>query len=185
MTSRIAFLGLCLALAAPLASAPARAGDVSMVSTGHGVLATVSGELVLADIEKLEAIADTGQLNGIVLAGPGGQLWAGYRIGLAARRLAIPTYVPRGVRCVSACAMAWLGGVPRSVQSGAAIGFHHPFDITTRKLVPISVQDVAYLAAVGIPPAALGFMFAHDADSLGWLTPDVAKRYGIQLSELP
>jgi hypothetical protein len=48
-----------------------------------------------------------------------------------------------------------------------------------------SDDNLAYPAEIGIPKAALDFIFARGADDLEWLTLDVARKYGIQVMVIP
>lgn len=85
-----------------------------------------------------------GQDLALTLSSPGGQLLAGLELGRAIRALGLPTHVGRRVTavarrpeggvdvrelveeasCLSACAYAFLGGVVREVEPGAAFGLH-------------------------------------------------------------
>src|SRR5262249_25941120 len=50
--------------------------------------------------------------------------WTGIKLGLAIRKYKFSTAVSDGVRCLSSCAIAWLGGVERYMGPKALIGFH-------------------------------------------------------------
>ena len=56
----------------------------------------------------------------------GGSIVAGIKIGEAIRIKGFSTLVEEG--CASACALAWLGGIPRYATAQARIGFHAAYN---------------------------------------------------------
>lgn len=103
----------------------------------------LSGEIVLQDAAKLSEILSGlskkrgyvgGSLATIELEGPGGSLSAGIQIGYLLREHEVETYVRAGKVCMSACALAFIGGTTgfatggkapaRFLDPGARLGFH-------------------------------------------------------------
>jgi hypothetical protein len=62
------------------------------------------------------------KIREVVLAGPGGRIGAGAEIGRMIRNRRLATRVDTA--CASACTIAFLGGVDRSIAPSAKLGFH-------------------------------------------------------------
>lgn len=60
----------------------------------------------------------------LLLHSPGGNLGGGLKLGMRIRSLGLNTSIPDGMRCMSACAYAFLGGNRREVRQGGLIGVH-------------------------------------------------------------
>ncbi len=58
----------------------------------------------------------------VVLSGPGGRVGVGFAINNMIRKRRLTTRVDRG--CASACTIAFLGGVNRSISAHGKLGFH-------------------------------------------------------------
>ena len=119
----LAAFALMALVAAP---APARAAaiEVTKAADGQSVI-TVSGEIARGDDERFATIAGATPDDATVyFSSPGGNLLAGLRIGSAIRMRAWGTAVADQGLCGSACGLAWLGGVRRSVGQRALVGFH-------------------------------------------------------------
>jgi len=68
------------------------------------------------------ALEQNPKIREVVLAGPGGRMGAGFAISRMIRNRRLATRVDTG--CASACTIAFLGGVDRSIAPGAKLGFH-------------------------------------------------------------
>ena len=68
------------------------------------------------------ALEQNPKIREVVLAGPGGRMGAGFEIGRLIRGRRLATRVETA--CASACTIAFLGGVDRSISTGAKLGFH-------------------------------------------------------------
>lgn len=91
---------------------------------GHRVL-LAKGAIGTDEHRKLEsAIAKAGRIDEIWFYSPGGSSAAGMEMGRVIKRRGLATRVPRGAVCFSACSMAFLGGVLRSVDPGGFYGVH-------------------------------------------------------------
>ncbi len=66
----------------------------------------------------------TPDITTIILRSNGGYLSEGVAIGRIIRARGLATLVPRGARCLSACAEAFLGGVQREIRG--VVAFHVP-----------------------------------------------------------
>jgi hypothetical protein len=61
-------------------------------------------------------------IRDVVLSGPGGRVGVGFAINNMIRKRRLATRVESG--CASACTIAFLGGVDRSISPGGRLGFH-------------------------------------------------------------
>ena len=118
-----------LLLSAALISAP-KASALEFTVSPEGVV-TASGHIVPGDADaikklitlefeqKYRLVRDLVTLN---LNSPGGSLIGGIRLGYALRELAVHTNVGLDQSCLSACALAFLGGDVRTVEG--RLGVH-------------------------------------------------------------
>jgi hypothetical protein len=60
----------------------------------------------------------------VQLYSPGGSLYEGIKIGILIRNRGLSTRVPDGMRCVSACNFAFMGGVVRNVDPSGSFEVH-------------------------------------------------------------
>jgi hypothetical protein len=129
------FFFLTVALLTACTSFPAVSAKITVTpqASDRPMLVSVEGELVASDGD--EFIAKTALLKTlgaiVVLDSAGGSLVAGLQIGEAIRQKKFSTTVAAGTRCASACALAWLAGVPRSIGAEGRIGFHAAYDSDT------------------------------------------------------
>ena len=135
----------------------------------------------------------------IELNSDGGSYLEGIELALTLRRLGVGTIVRTGDRCFSSCAIAFLGGssglkdptpveeadplpnqLPdRSLEKGAALGFHAPYLVVTNGEYNAEMVQTAYRAAVlgiarlvevadqlYVTPAELPKLLAPDRDEV-------------------
>lgn len=120
------------------------------------------------------AALDRGDAAKILFDSPGGNLGAGIRLGRMIREKGYETmigtrvsfdaqeYPPRGGKCLSACAYAFAGGVTRSLNDTAQLGFHQfrlgaNSDVSDAQLTEaiegaqaVSAQLISYLVEMGV-----------------------------------
>ncbi|MAU96333.1 MAG: hypothetical protein CMP81_10665 [Fulvimarina sp.] len=123
---------LFAALMLGLLPAPAVAMDFRV--EGETIHAT--GEIRKGDADRFTTIVApriTGPLFTVTFDSPGGNLLEGMRLGEAIHTAYAGTLVERGKACLSACAIAFLGGkafgsyahqVRREIELGARLGYH-------------------------------------------------------------
>lgn len=75
-----------------------------------------------SDTAVLQALDAHPGLRSVVLSGPGGRMGVGYAINRMIRQRRLATRVETG--CASACTIAFLGGVDRSISAAGRLGFH-------------------------------------------------------------
>ncbi|WP_234050945.1 MULTISPECIES: hypothetical protein [unclassified Xanthobacter] len=138
----------------------------------------------------------------IYLNSPGGNLHEGMALGRAFHELGVRTVIEgNGAGCLSACALAFLGGrdgsgAPwRAKSSSSELGFHSfrsrfPADRTysandmaaLEQRTQRTVLDVAdYLRAIGTDLDFLRIMFRASADEMNFVSNDEALRIGIKV----
>jgi ATP-dependent protease ClpP protease subunit len=148
-------------------------------------LVSISGQVNKGDDETFrEKVRDLRSAI-VFMAGPGGLLTAAISIGLTIRKKGFETAIIDGATCVSACALAWLGGSPRRMGEGASIGFHRPRNRKTKE--PTARGDAlveAYANELKLPHAALTLLISADRGSMTWMTETQASAYGVHYSEL-
>lgn len=76
------------------------------------------------DSARLEAILRRRNFAEVLLVSGGGNLDEGVKVGEVLRRYGAAVRVPSGQRCVSACTVAFLGGVIRTVDADASYEVH-------------------------------------------------------------
>ena len=182
-----AWMTLLGAFAAP-------ASEAAEFQTHRGAdlnILVVTGEIMPQDDERFLAEVERATLDGehalVVLASDGGALGAGMHMGLVIREAGLPTFVPEGERCASACALAWLAGEPRMTTARSEIGFHQPYDDSTGAMVAsIEANAVVghYIATIGMGPEIVSFAVSAPPDGMAWLTPAVAGSIGLDITEI-
>jgi hypothetical protein len=122
------------------------------------------------------------RIRRITYFSPGGSLAAGLAFGLFARGLGLATSVPDNAYCVSACALAWSGGIKRSVGKDARIGYHQVFvEKGKRKIpdIPVTKEVAGILLNWGIPNHILDGLVTSGPDEVFWLTNDDYDAMGV------
>lgn len=181
---------LVLAMTLPaLRPATATAAEIALAPAGASCAITLAGRIEAGDAARLEAAIaeaktrvppflsaspDTQQRRRICLDSPGGALAEGVAIAELLRRQVFGTLVPRGASCLSACAVAFMGGtayddptVPpfpdRVLHPTARLGFHAPsLDVPKGRYGP---ADVAQGYATALASMAL---LLRDLDRLAF-----------------
>jgi len=160
------------------------------VATPKGAVVVAEGQIKAGESRRLkaqvqQAIAAPGGIYEIWLNSPGGDSEEGQAMGRVIRGLGVPTRIRSGMFCVSACSVAFLGGVFRTVEAGGAYTVHmfsnfsayesHQALQSTVKDLQSLEQDSAqyaaeryqYLLEMGISPqvAKHGFSVRNQAAS--------------------
>ncbi|MBX3529494.1 MAG: hypothetical protein KF849_02735 [Rhizobiaceae bacterium] len=169
-----------------------RAGTVS---DGWSDLTRIelSGKIRRGDVQKLASLIEEDDSAIVFLNSTGGD----YREGLALARLIkerkVRTTLAPGVNCLSACAIAFLGGsaygeegsepFARSIDITSRLAFHAPFiEVETGTLTPQSVErayDHAIRTVTDFVRAAADF--GIDADvAADMMTPQREKLYQVE-----
>jgi hypothetical protein len=148
---------------------------------------TVSGTIKAGDEQRFLAAATNYAKGAVLLKSDGGNLFAGLQIGETIRLRGFSTGVAPGLRCASACALAWLGGTSRYMSSSSLVGFHAAWVLEDGKKQQTGVGNAlvgAYLTKLGLPLSAVVYATQSGPDEITWLNPDDAKKAGIEVAIL-
>lgn len=170
-----------LLVLAALFAVPARAADISFDGIRNDspkeVRFRLRGEIAQGDVQRLDAALvasgfsysqDPWRRIVVSLDSPGGSYHEGLDLALAFRKRGLATVVHSGDQCMSACAIAFLGGTAlpkdpeqardkdplpdqlpdRSLEPRAVLGYHAPYLALTGERYDASVVADAYRSAV-------------------------------------
>ncbi len=154
------------------------------MGSGDIYLITLQGEFEYSDIEQFQTKTSTTSKAIVMLGSNGGNLAAGIQIGTAIRLKGFSTYVPDGVDCASACALAWLGGAKRLMGKTARIGFHAASVDKDGVREQTSIGNAligAYLNRIGLSDNAIVYITQPSPDEIRWLTKADAEKIGIEV----
>jgi hypothetical protein len=148
---------------------------------------TVEGKLDFGDEKKFIDTALRASRAVVLFNSVGGNTYAGIEIGKAIRLKGFGTFVPNEFVCASACALAWLGGIPRMMSEGSHVGFHATYVTEDGELAvsaPGNAAVGAYLAQLGLPQSAIFYMSEAQPSDMQWLTFSDARRIGLEVETL-
>ena len=98
-------------------------GDLKVEVSDDGQTLTVTGAYSVHSEEMVRRALDRDRsIREVVLQGPGGRVSVGLQLFRMFRERKLATRVDRG--CASACTLAFLGGVQRTVSPSGRLGFH-------------------------------------------------------------
>jgi hypothetical protein len=98
-------------------------GDLALSVSPDGITLHIDGTYGMGSGQAVRrALEQNPKIREVVLSGPGGRMGAGFEISRMIRSRRLATRVDTG--CASACTIAFLGGVDRSLAPGAKLGFH-------------------------------------------------------------
>jgi hypothetical protein len=179
------FFFLAIALLTACTSFPAVAAKISVTlqASGRPTLVTVEGVLTASDGDQFIVKTAPLQTAIVILDSDGGSLVAGLQIGEAIRQKKFSTTVATGRRCASACALAWLAGVPRFIGADGKIGFHAAYHSDSGRETGVGNALVgAYLTRLGLSYAAVVYITEAAPHEMTWLSITDAVSRGIQVS---
>lgn len=147
----------------------------------------INGAIEKGDAEKfLELTKRAPVLMVIVqLNSPGGELTSGIAIGEQIKARGYSTFVKSGEVCASACALAWLAGDFRYMQTDSRIGFHAASIQRGRQNVESGEANAlvgAYLGSLGLNSEAIRYITHPSPAEVQWLTLKDAMKLGINVS---
>jgi hypothetical protein len=192
MIARVALILLLL-------TASAQAVDIKVVSPG---VVTVSGRLNKGDSFKFFDAVEKMQNATVYFESIGGNAFAGIGIGEIIHERGFHTAVLNYHMCVSACAIAWLGGRERFTGLGSIVGFHTPYikertkeRITYGRTTIWGVNTVrseqgasmvrGYVTGMlGLSGDAALYVTKADPIKVNILTPEDGRRYGIAFTRM-
>jgi hypothetical protein len=167
-----------------------KAAEINIIpDSGDGVsIVSVEGEILKGDEERFENAALSINRAIVLFNSPGGSTIAGIGIGKTIRLRGFSTGVMDDHICASACGLAWLGGTKRMMFPKSKVGFHASYieygDIKLESGVGNALVG-AYLNQVGLTSSAIFELTIEGPNSMKWITPEVATRYGIDTVFIP
>ncbi|KZY32651.1 hypothetical protein A3731_27080 [Roseovarius sp. HI0049] len=196
------FLGISiLNLWATLACSEARIevveSDCPEFICGSGVSVYIDGKLDGSEAERLEALVADGTVtrySTIYLNSPGGSLFGGMDLGRMIRKYGFSTGVAKrddtgepvdgGAVCMSACSLAFLGGVFRYFQDDDLFGVHRfysdePLENEGEIAQVASAAIINFLDEMDVAPAFFVEMTKAGAQSMRMLDLSQMLRLGI------
>jgi hypothetical protein len=180
------FVMACVVAAwAQMVGARTQAATIT-IDSGSPPVVMIDGIFELADADDFLFKTRSFAKAAVIFRSDGGSIVAAIRIGEAIRMKGFVTYVPEHLRCASACALAWLGGVERVMGPGAQIGFHAAYDLASGREAGLGNALVgAYLSRIGLSYAVVMYITQAPPDQMTWLTVADAVRIGIDVVEYP
>jgi hypothetical protein len=185
-------LGLVMALLSSPATADLR---YEHQTTSDGVtLVIVSGVFEQGDDLQAFALAvDRLRPKAVMFDSPGGQPQKAMELGRLIRTLGLSTYQPSGPECLSACALAFLGGVERYADPGA-IGVHKTYFEEGAPLDPaeavsaiqeLTADTLEYLSEMRVGPGLLELSMRYESTDVRYLSGSEMAELGVTTSEGP
>jgi hypothetical protein len=177
------------------AAASAQAADIKVVAPG---VVTVSGRLNKGDSIKFFVAIEKMQNATVYFESIGGNASAGIGIGEIIHERGFHTAVLNYRICVSACAIAWLGGTKRFTGLGSIVGFHTPYiKVRTKESITYGTTTIwgvntvrsergasmvrGYVTGMlGLGGDAALYVTKADPIKVNILTPEDGQKYGIQ-----
>jgi hypothetical protein len=96
--------------------------------SNDGIILIIEGSINAGESQRLEQairrIISNGKISEAWMNSGGGNAAEGMEMGRVLRRYGLPTRIPKGYLCFSACSYAFLGGPFRAVEYGGDYGVH-------------------------------------------------------------
>jgi len=159
------------------------AATISVEARGDGrpALVLIDGDLEFGDGNQFQSKTSFLSRAIVSFRSEGGNAVAGIQIGENIRLRGFTTFVARGARCASACAIAWLGGTKRFMSAESRIGFHAAYNEDGKESGLANALVGAYLNKIGLPYSAVMYITRAAPDSMTWLSAADAKGHGIDV----
>ncbi len=158
-----------------------RRPDIGRVMTLTGAIDPGAAARVAEHLDRLTQMPDA-----VALHSPGGVVDEALAIGRELRRRGLPTRVPAGAICLSACPYILAGGDARTVSAAASVGVHQSFyDQSAFLPVFAAVAEIQaaeaaamrYLAEMGVDPLVRIPALETPSRQIYLLTPDELTEY--------
>ncbi|CAM5518207.1 hypothetical protein MAUB1S_08647 [Mycolicibacterium aubagnense] len=146
----------------------------------RGIRVVAVGGEFLAN-EPLDAFMDAvfkNRATFVVFNSEGGNVMTAIRLGRLIRTAGLNTYQLRQIDCVSACALAFMGGVNRAAEPGS-IGVHRSSfspdaSVSTADAVAgvqaLTANIITYLNDMGVDPKLLALALSYDRSDMRYLS---------------
>jgi hypothetical protein len=139
----------------------------------------IYGDLDVADVDRFQELSSKLNSAAVLLKSRGGKILAGMRIGEIVKAKGYTTVVKD--YCASSCALIWLAGAKRFMTPTAQIGLHQAYNLAGQADGVGNAVLGSYLTRLGLGYDAVAYAAQAGPNAMKWLTPDDAKRLGIQV----
>jgi len=150
----------------------------------------LDGEIEPGDAQSLRNVIkranDANRLvSAIRLNSPGGNLGEGARLADMIRYGHIPTVVPAGAQCASACFLVFAAGPEKYASYSANVGVHGASDQSGREEGNATISMARAAKELGVPETIIGKMVITPPDQIVWLSPVDLRSMGTTLTGKP
>lgn len=175
-------IGLCLLLCATMAQA-ATITHKKLDATTEMI--RIEGNIVSGDLERFRQISLRYPKAVVTLNSDGGLIYPAIEIGKIIKVMGYSTIVEYKNVCLSACALIWIAGSERSLDTEGRLGFHASYRNDNGKLVESGVANAlvgSYLTSLGASAKTIVFTTAAPPEDVLWLTGDNRAASGIDFT---
>jgi hypothetical protein len=177
---------LLLASASATWAADIKAVPVDTAKNQYALV--ISGDIAAGDHENFSKLAAQYDNALVILNSRGGSTIEAIDIGKIIRIREYTTVVFNNSSCDSACALIWLAGKTRYLESSARIGFHATY-IEENGVAKESGSGNAivgnYLSLFNLNQNAIFYLSSATPDSLNYVSLENSKQLGIGVEEVP
>ena len=183
---RLGLLFLGVSLSAPGSALAALSYYTDTTDEGLSYV-VVSGEFAATDNLRdfTRAVTRSGATI-VAFDSPGGSVVKAIELGRLIRGMGLSTFQPREFECVSACALAFMGGAERLAQPGA-IGVHRSTfgdaSLSSTDAVEAIQQSTAfvvgYMVEMGVDAALLELMLGYSSRDVRYLSLSEMEHYRV------
>ncbi len=152
----------------------AEAAEITVKATDKMSFIYIKGPIVSSDLDKFRQVSIEHKEAIIVLESEGGELLPALEIGKIIRIAGYSTFIDRA-DCVSSCALIWVAGSQRYLNTEGNVGFHASYRNINGKLEESGVANALignYLALLNLQENAVVFATSASPDEILWLTKD-------------
>lgn len=135
-TKKRIILGVVAAFLALIIVSEARA---SVTYNEYSKSLLITGQTDRLQVFTAEKIIKENKVGTIYLYGPGGDFYAGLRLGRAIRESGARVIIPEGENCISACAIAAVGS--EEIHVDGELWFHRPFYVYVPAM--LTIEEIA------------------------------------------
>lgn len=200
-------------------TASSNAIEIATIRYNHSMIFIVDGPIEVGDAEKFKKAWETDAYDAfsyaVALNSPGGNLAEGIQLGLFFRQESVSTIVAKypskppfqeeweyssnaqrllGAECYSACALAFMGGVERTVDEDSKIGFHQfassdsDRNVFSHSMLETSTQSISalmssYLRTMGAKQELFEVMSLTPPNEMYVLSEIELKEFGVTPSD--
>lgn len=164
----------------------ANAANISTEDLGDDLsLIVVTGEITSGDSEIFRREAAKASQAIVALESPGGATLEAIEIGEIIRIRGFSTLVLNDSQCVSACALIWLAGTPRTLARSGSVGFHATYTDQKGQRLESGVGNALvgrYFAILNLPQRAIIFATSANPAEMNWLNASNTSDIGIEVT---